>query len=140
MNRKLAKTVREMLDDVEAVTKGRFYEDPEPYASPIEMFLIRDGRPGGETFAHLSNREKLQVLDYYVRWQEHQDRGISFEQMEQVFSNVIEGKPRAQWLDGTGLDGKPVKDQKLAMKTLLEEASKQVKQAMKAKDRGGVER
>ena len=60
--------------------------------------------------------------------------------MEQVFSNVIEGKPRAQWLDGTGLDGKPVKDQKLAMKTLLEEASKQVKQAMKAKDRGGVER
>lgn len=136
MNRKLARAVRAMLDDVEAVTKGRFYEDPEPIASPVEMFLIRDGRPGGETFSQLSNREKLQVLDYYVRWQDHQDRGITFEQMEQVFSNVIEGKPRAQWLDGTGMDGQPPKDQKLAMKTLLEEAAKQVKQALKAKDRG----
>ncbi len=136
MNRKLARTVRAMLDDVEAVTKGRFYEDPEPIASPVEMFLIRDGRPGGETFDQLSSREKLQALDYYVRWQEHEARGITFEQMEQVFSNVIEGKPRVQWLDGTGLDGKPVKDQKLAMKTLLEEAAKQVKQAMKVKDRG----
>src|SRR5216683_333614 len=36
--------IGKMLDDVEAVTKGRFYEDPEPIASPIEMFLIRDGR------------------------------------------------------------------------------------------------
>ncbi len=129
-------TIRIMLDDVEAVAKSRFYEDPEPYASPIEMFLIRDGRPGGETFFQLSNRERLQVLDYYVRWQEHQDRGISFEQMEQVFWNVIGGKPRSEWLDGTGLDGKPAKDRKLTMKTLLEEAAKQVKQAMKAKDRG----
>ncbi len=99
-------TIRQMLDSVEAVTKGRFYEDPNPVASPVEMFLIRDGRPGGEPFAELSVREKVQVLwDYTPSYEE---RGIRLEQMEQVFRNIILGdKPRAQWLDGAGLNGQP---------------------------------
>jgi hypothetical protein len=95
--------IRKMLDAVEAVTKGRFYEDPEPIASPVEMFLIRDGRPGGETFAQLSMREKHQVLGDYTDWQAYQAGGISFEQLDQVFWNAAHGKPREQWLDGTGL-------------------------------------
>lgn len=95
--------IRKMLDDVEAVTKGCFYEDPEPVASPIEMFLIRDGRPGGKTFAQLSMREKHQVLDDYTDWQTYEAGGISFEQLDQVFWNAAQGKPREQWLDGMGL-------------------------------------
>src|SRR5215831_6244880 len=114
MNRQLANTVREMLDDVEAVTKSRFSEDPEPMFSPVEMFLIRDGRPGGETFEQLSNREKWQVLGDYTRWQDYEAAGIGFEPLDQVFRNVIDGKPRGQWLDGTGLDGKPPRDHDLA--------------------------
>jgi hypothetical protein len=96
--------IRKMLDGVEAVTKSRFYEDPEPIASPVEMFLIRDGRPGGETFAQLSMREKLQVLGDYTDWQAaYEAGGISFEQLDQVFWNAAQRKPREQWLDGTGL-------------------------------------
>jgi hypothetical protein len=95
-------TLREMLGDVEAVTQSRFYEDPEPIASPVEMFLVRDGRPG-EPFADLSAREKLQVLDDYTSWPLFQERGVTFGQVDQVFLNVINGKPRDQWLDGTGL-------------------------------------
>lgn len=100
-------TIRRMLDDVEAVTKSRFYEDPEPIASPIEMFRMPEGKPGGEPFRELSVREKVQVLwDYTPSYRE---RGIGFEQMEQVFRNIVlHDKPRAQWLDGTGLDGRPV--------------------------------
>ena len=96
--------IRKMLDDVEAVTNGRFFADPEPVASPVEMFLIRDGRPGGETFAQLSMREKRLVLDDYTHWQIYERAGISFEQLELVFWNAAQGKPREQWLDGTGLD------------------------------------
>ena len=96
--------IRKMLDGVEAVTKSRFYEDPEPIASPVEMFLIRDGRPGGETFAQLSMREKHQVFGDYVDWQAYEAGGISFEQLDQVFWNAAHGKPREQWLDCTDLD------------------------------------
>jgi len=95
--------IRKMLDAVEGVTKGRFYEDPEPIASPVEMFLMRDGRPGGETFAQLSMREKHQVLGFYTDWQAYEAAGISFEQLDQVFWNAAQGKPREQWLDGTSL-------------------------------------
>jgi hypothetical protein len=91
-----------MLDNVETVTKSRFFEDPQPIASPVEMFLVRDGRPG-EPFADLSAREKLQVLDYYTDWAGFEERGVTFEQVDQVFLNVINGKPRDQWLDGTCL-------------------------------------
>ena len=139
MNRKLAKTVRTMLDDVEAVTKGRFYEDPEPIASPVEMFLIRDGRPGGETFTQLSNREKWQVLGDYTRWHDYEERGISFEQLDQVFSNVIEGKPRGQWLDGTGL---PDPDRKISLGALKRHAARpQQEQQWQFRQKGnGMER
>src|SRR6266852_3913577 len=47
-------TVHRMLEEVEAVTKARFYQDPEPFASPIEMFRMPAGKPGGEDFATLS--------------------------------------------------------------------------------------
>ncbi len=102
------KSIRQLLDRIESVTKGRFYEDPAPVASPVEMFLIRDGRPGGEPFAELSVREKGQALWDYAPPAEHY--GISVEQKEQIIRNIVlEDKPRAQWLDGTGLDGQPVK-------------------------------
>jgi hypothetical protein len=97
------KVIRKMLDDVEAVTKGRFNEDPDPIARPVEMFLIRDGRPGGETFAQLSMREKHQVLDAYTDWQAYAAGGISLKQLDQVFWNAAQSKPHEQWLDGTGL-------------------------------------
>jgi hypothetical protein len=96
-------TIRKMLDDVQAVINSRFYEDPQPIASPIEMFRMPQGKKGGEPFADLSAREKGQVLGDYTDWQDYQQRGITFEQMDQVYLNVINGKPRDKWLEGTGL-------------------------------------
>lgn len=96
-------SIARMLDGVEAVTKGRFYEDPDPVAGPVEMFMVRDGGPAGEPFGELSVQEKFQVLGDYTDWQDYEGKGVSFEQMDQVFRNVIEGKPREGWLDGTGL-------------------------------------
>src|SRR5262249_56666557 len=96
-------TIRQMLDDVEGITKSRFYEDPDPIASPIEMFRLPDGKPGGEPFAALSPREQLQVLGDYTQWQNYEERGVSFEQMDRVLVNVVNGKPREAWLEGTGL-------------------------------------
>ncbi len=106
-------TISQMLDDVEAVTRSRFYEDPEPIASPIEMFMVRDGRTG-EVFSELSTREKFQVLGDYTQWSDYQKRGIGFEQMDRVYLNVVEGKPREKWLEGTGLDGNAVAKDPLA--------------------------
>jgi hypothetical protein len=97
------RTVRQMLKEVEAVTRSRFYEDPDPIASPVEMFRMPARKPGGEPFIALSVREKLQVLGDYTHWQAYEKRGISFEQMDRVFYNVIDGKPRDKWLEGTGL-------------------------------------
>jgi hypothetical protein len=96
-------TIRQVLDDVEAVTKGRFYEDPDPIASPVEMFKMPDGKPGGEPFAELSVREQVQVLGDYTRWREYERNGICSEQLDQIFWNVIQRKPREQWLEGSGL-------------------------------------
>jgi len=68
--------------------------------SPIEMFVIRDGRPGGERFDRLHNREKYQVLRDYVS--SYEEFGISYDQRDQVFFNIVaDGKPRDRWLEGT---------------------------------------
>jgi hypothetical protein len=101
------RSIHRMLDDVEAVTKSRFYHDPEPFMSPIEVFRMQDGKRGGEPFASLSNREKWQVLGDYSGWTEHEKRGIDLSQMDKVFANVINGKPKEQWLEGTGLSLSP---------------------------------
>jgi hypothetical protein len=67
------------------------------------MFRMPDGKPGGEAFADLSAREQVQVLEYYSHWPQGEEQGISYDQMEHVFANVIAGKPRDRWLEGTGL-------------------------------------
>lgn len=110
------KTIRAMLDEVEAVTKARFYEDPEPVASPVEMFRIPEGKEGGEPFSALSTREKAQVLGDYTDWQEYQKHGVGHEQIDQVFWSVIQGEPRERWLDGTGLGEPSVGPQKPTLK------------------------
>jgi hypothetical protein len=97
------RTIRQMLKEVEAVTKSRFHADPDPVAGPVEMFRMPDGKKGGDPFAALSVGEKIQVLGDYTRWHDYEERGVSSTQMDQVFRNVIDGKPREQWLEGTGL-------------------------------------
>jgi hypothetical protein len=86
---------------LEAVTKSRFYEDPDPMFSPVEMFRMPAGKPGGEPFAALSGREKLQVLGYYTHWEDYQKRGLGFKDIDQGFNNAVDGKPREKWLEGT---------------------------------------
>lgn len=119
--------LRQMLDDVEAVTKARFYEDPKPYASPIEMFRMPKGKRGGEPFASLSAREKVQVLGDYTRWSEYEKHGVGFNELDQVFYNVIQGKPRAQWLEGSGLD-RPLADGKTDLQKEQERAMERIKE------------
>ena len=136
-------TIRQMLDNVEAVTKSRFYEDPDPIASPVEMFRMPDGKQGGEPFTALSAREKLQVLDYYTDWQDFEQRGVSFDQMDRVFHNVIAGKPRETWLEGAGLTALAREDRVSEAEKLSRILSKpsptqeqKVGQQEKQKDRG----
>jgi hypothetical protein len=100
-------TVRQMLDNVEAVTKARFYADPEPVSGPVEMFPMPEGKPGGEPFAELSHGEKWQVLGDYTPGDYYEQRGVTAAQANRIFHNVVDGKPREQWLEGTGLDGRP---------------------------------
>lgn len=97
-------TIRQMLNDVEAVTKARFYPDPNPVSGPIEMFRIPDGKSGGEPFSSLFFSEKAQVLGDYTRWSEYEERGVTSDQFDRVVLNVCEGNPRERWLEGTGLE------------------------------------
>src|SRR5262249_44762454 len=69
------------------------------------MFRMPDGKPGGEPFAALSGREQFNVLSDYTQWHQYEERGVTFEQVDQVFTNVIDGKPRDRWLEGTTLAG-----------------------------------
>jgi hypothetical protein len=123
-----------MLDDIEAVTKSRFYEDPDPIASPVEMFRMPKGKRGGEPFAALSTREKAQVLGDYTRWSEYEKHGVSFEQLDQVFLNVINGKPRGQWLEGSGLDGRS-----MARQPSWDDIVSKLKERLQAADDRGME-
>ncbi|MBV9124224.1 MAG: hypothetical protein JO112_12775, partial [Planctomycetes bacterium] len=125
-------TIRRILDDVEAVTRSRFYEDPEPYASPIEMFRMPEGKKGGEPFASLSVREKAQVLADYTAWRDYEQQGVGFAQLDQVFWNVIQGKPREEWLDGSGLDQPLLPGQKTPLEMLHEKAFQEMEQKLKA--------
>jgi hypothetical protein len=98
-----AQMIRQMLNDVEAVTKSRFHPDPNPIAGPVEMFRTPDGKLGGEPFAALSRKEQFQVLGDYTKWHQYEERGVTFEQVDHVYYNVVGGKPRDKWLEGTTL-------------------------------------
>ena len=100
------RTIRQMLNEVEAVTKMRFSFFTGSVSSPVEVFEIfrvYDGEKGGKPFASLSGSEKMQALVGYTDYHHYEDHGISFAQLKQVFRNVILDKPREQWLEGTGL-------------------------------------
>ncbi len=128
------KIIRQILDDVEAVTKGRFYEDPAPPQGPVEMFLVRDGR-AGEAFNALPLTQKVQVLSDYAELERYEAAGITYRQINQIVWNVIEGKPRSQWLDETGL---VERGGKISLDRLKEMATEQRKQPghRKGRDKG----
>ncbi len=129
--------IRQILDDVEAVTNGRFYEDPDPPQGPVEMFLARDGRQG-YAFDALPIAQKVQVLSDYAELDRYEAAGISYRQLNQIVWNVIEGKPRAEWLDGTGLHD-PAR--KISLDRLKEMAADKAKQPVHHKGRdNGMER
>ena len=86
--------IRAMLDDVEAVTKARFYEETDPIASPVEVFRMPEGKQGGMPFSALSTREKKQVLGDYTDWMEYAAHGVTGDQLDQVFWNAAQGRPR----------------------------------------------
>jgi hypothetical protein len=105
-NRKVTpgpEAVREVISDIEAVTASRFYEDPDPMFGPVEIFRVPEGEKGGEPFESLSVKEKAQVLGDYTHWQQYEQNGIGFGKLDQIFVNVINGKPKSEWLEGTGL-------------------------------------
>jgi hypothetical protein len=76
---------------------------------------VPGGKRRGEPFAELPMAQKTQVFSDYLDLDKYEDAGISYRQINQVLWNLIEGKPRAEWLDGTGL---PDPDRKLAMDSL----------------------
>jgi hypothetical protein len=107
-------TVQQMLDDIESVTKSRFYEDPDPIASPIDMFRMPEGEPGGESFDKLTLPEMFQVLGDYVPWDGYLREGVTEEQVNQIFQNIIDELPHSRWLENTGLSVEPSFDEMLS--------------------------
>ena len=96
--------VHELLRDLRELTNRQFiYEDPwhgfVPYdGAPTEYQL---GPP--VPFAALDRRDKADVLEF-ISWDHYREKGLDWRDQNAIENNVIEGKPREQWLDGTSLD------------------------------------
>lgn len=126
------KMIRQILDDVESLTKQRFYEPPDQEQGPAEVFQVRDGR-SGEAFDSLPIAQQVQVFSEHLDLDAYEAGGISFRQLNQIFWNVVEGKPRDEWLDGTGLRD-PGRKKSLA--ELMENATDKAKQPEHRKTHG----
>jgi hypothetical protein len=75
------------------------------------------------------------VLEDYTHWQDYQKQGIGFELLDRVFQNVIDGKPRGQWLEGTGLSLPAERGPKATLDTLRREIESDAKAAQAEPER-----
>src|SRR5262249_40845289 len=121
------------LDDVESLNKQRFYEPPDQEQGPAEVFLVRDGKQRGHPFEGLGMAQKVQVFSDYLDLEKYEAAGISYRQINQVFSNLAEGKPRSEWLEGTGL---PDPDRKLSLGALKRQTVQQQDQQRQSSRKG----
>jgi hypothetical protein len=135
-------TIHKLLDEIEAVTKDRYYQDdPDPITGGLQVFRMPDGAGDGEAFAALSTREKAQVLGDCTPWQKYEELGVSREQLDAVFLNVIQGRPRARWLEGSGLDGADKRPGLSGLRQRAAEAAGEVREEKGRKqERNGRER
>jgi hypothetical protein len=136
-------TIRRMLDGIEAVTKYRFcQDDPDPITGGVQVWRMPDeAGGGGEPFAGLTAREKALALGHYTPWREYEKSGVSMEQLDAVFFNVIQGLPRGRWLEGSGLDGDSRRPGLLRLWDRVAEVINDVKEEHgRRQERGGRER
>src|SRR4051812_19814652 len=102
MPKPTAKTIRQMLDDIQHTIAGWFTESPDPTGGALYM-PAPPGSRHGVPFAELSLADRSDLLYSLICWQDYQARGVTEVQVLRVWTNVAEGKPRVAWLAGTGL-------------------------------------
>jgi hypothetical protein len=99
----------------------------------VEVFVVRDGKRRGYAFDVLGMAQKTQIFADYLDLDKYEDAGISYCQTNQVLWNLIEGKPRAEWLDGTG---RPDPDRKVSLAELKSSGSGKEPGQVKDRERG----
>lgn len=97
-----AKTIRTMLDDVQATVNARYRESPDPTCGCFYQPLPPGSRHG-IPFREIHENDQSDLLHTYVRWGDYKEAGVTDAQVVRIWQNVTDGKPRAGWLDDTGL-------------------------------------
>ncbi len=101
--------VPELLRDLRELT-GRTFVCKDPRHGYVPC----DGAPGEYQigppvpFAELDRRDKLDVLGF-IGWDRYGKRGLHWRDRLAIRDNVVEGKPRHRWLEGTSFCDPAVK-------------------------------
>jgi hypothetical protein len=100
----VAPLVHALLRDIHTLTSRLFvYEDPwhgfVPADGPPTEYQIGPPVP----FAALDRRDKADVLDTFISWDYFSKQGLDGRDQDAIQGNIMEGKPRHRWLEGTTL-------------------------------------
>ena len=79
--------LRELLERVSELTTKTF------------LILPESGHPKTASFAAMEVYEKFCVMRDHIDWNHYFHNGVSIRQGERIMNNVLEGRPREDWLE-----------------------------------------
>jgi hypothetical protein len=128
---------QQLLRDIRGVVESKYVE-LEEVVTGWHYDRTRDDDPKGVVFASLHHRYRLDILGELVPWSDYYDDGILTEhQANRIVSNVLDGKPEKNWLEGIETAEAWFKDGIAAFeKWLREYAERSRGQPNKEKDKG----
>jgi len=88
----------ELVAVIKSVVSSRYVENPEPFLS--SFYMMTSGDEPSFAFASLNRRDRLELLAEMVPWRDYGREGITSDQQRVIIGNVLDGKPKQQWLDG----------------------------------------
>jgi hypothetical protein len=107
--------VHELLRDIRELTSSRLlYEDP------WHGFVPMDGAPSDcqigppIPFGDLGRRDRADVIDTFIRWDQHSRQGLDWRDADAIRNNIADGKPPHQWLGGTSFRDPALRAQRRA--------------------------
>jgi hypothetical protein len=100
----VAPFVQALLRDIHALTSRLFvYEDPWHGFVPTDGALSEWQIGPPVPFAALARKDKADVLDGFISWEYFFGLGLDRRDQDTILGNVMNGKPRHRWLEGTTL-------------------------------------